>query len=160
MDELDDNQITIYKLNHRGEEVWHYEGEVLERSPQHVCIEARFVGRSPEVDLGVVVFRRGDLMTEWFFSDRWYNVFRLRDGVTGAFKGWYCNVARPAQLSEEVITQEDLALDVFISPDGAVSILDEDEFDALDLSHEERDHAVQAVHDLRDLASRRIPPFD
>ena len=88
------NDIVVRKLDHEGREVFRYEGRVLRRGERYVCLRAVF--RFDEVDLGCVTFKRGDVFTEWFYSDRWYNVFRIEDGASGALKGWYCNITRPA----------------------------------------------------------------
>ncbi len=151
------NTITVIKLDHNGSEVWRYSGLLLARTPRRVTIEA-FFGRD-DVDLGCVVFRRGDRLIEHFYSDRWYNVFELHDRDTGQLKGWYCNLARPARLADDVIWQEDLALDVWIDPHGQATLLDEDEFAALDLDVHEREAVHAAVEDLRRLARAGLPPF-
>jgi hypothetical protein len=150
--------ITVYKHNDRGDYVFHYAGEVVERGDDWVCLQARF-GRA-DVDVGYVVFRRGDLMTEWFYSDRWYNIFRIDDVDDGRLKGWYCNITRPALLDADRIINEDLALDVFVTPAGDILLDDEDEFDALALSPAEREASLAAVEELRRLVAERLPPFD
>ena len=43
-------------------------------------------------------------------------------------KGWYCNITRPARFGPGRVTAEDLALDVFVYPDGRTLVLDEEEF--------------------------------
>jgi predicted RNA-binding protein associated with RNAse of E/G family len=46
-------------------------------------------------------------------------------------KGWYCNITRPAHIDGDVITSEDLELDLYVSPDRTTVLrLDEDEFEA------------------------------
>jgi uncharacterized protein len=152
------SEITVYKLNHLGEEVWHYTGEEVARGETWVCLEARF--NRDDMDQGFVVFRRGDLMTEWFYSDRWYNIFRIQDVDTGKLKGWYCNIVRPAKITETTVAAEDLALDVFIKPDGQVLVLDEDEFSALHLSPDDQAASWAAVDQLRAATQECRPPFD
>ncbi len=149
--------ITVEKRNHQGQPVFRYEGELLERGDHHICIVATF-GRS-DVDAGYVVFRKGDTMTEWFFSNRWYNIFRLQDVLTGKLKGWYCNITRPAVLGDDLIHADDLALDVFVTPDGEITVLDEDEFAALDLDDADRAAGWRAVEALRALVVRREDAF-
>lgn len=151
-------EITVKKLNHRGEQVWQYAGEEVARGETWVCVQARF-NRS-DVDAGVVVFRRGDLMTEWFYTDRWYNVFRLQDVDDGRLKGWYCNITRPAVLTATTVAADDLALDVFVSPSGELTLMDEDEFAALDLSPDDQAAVWSAVDALREAVASRQPPFD
>ncbi|GAB4475753.1 MAG: DUF402 domain-containing protein [Anaerolineae bacterium] len=151
------NTITVIKLDHNGNEVWRYSGLLLERTPRRITIEAVF-GRD-DVDLGCVVFHRGDRLIEHFYSDRWYNVFELHDRDTGQLKGWYCNLARPAQITDDAIRQEDLALDLWVDPQGQVTLLDEDEFAALDLNRHEREAVHAAVEDLRQRARAGLLPF-
>lgn len=152
------SDFTVYKCDHEGRVVWQYYGMVLERGAGWVCLTAVFNGR--ESDMGFIVFRRGDVFTEWFYADRWYNVFRIADGETGTLKGWYCNITRPAQITADSVRADDLALDVFVTPAGQVLLLDEDEFTALNLAADDQQAAYQAVEALRDLAARRAEPFD
>ena len=107
-----------------------------------------------------MTFRRGDVFTEWFYSARWYNVFRIEDGASGALKGWYCNLTRPAQLGEQCVSADDLALDVFVRPDGALQLLDEDEYAELRLSALEHAAVLQAVEQIRQAVASGCAPFE
>lgn len=149
--------ITVTKCNHLGEAVWHYDGELVERAATFVCLAARFA--RDDVDAGYVVFRRGDLMTEWFYNDRWYNVFRIEDVDDGRLKGWYCNIGRPARLSATDVAYDDLALDVFVSPGGDILVLDEDEFAALALPEADVAACWSAVDAIRAAVVGRVAPF-
>jgi predicted RNA-binding protein associated with RNAse of E/G family len=149
---------TVHKNDHRGEKLLEYSGEIIARGEGWLCLRATY--NNPDKDAGYVVFRRGDTFIEWYYSDRWYNVFALYDVSDGHFKGWYCNITRPAHLSDALITADDLALDVFVSPERETLMLDEDEFKALELSHEEQRAAWAAVDGIRRLAARGEPPFD
>jgi len=151
------NTITVHKRNHLGETVVEYQGEKIAAGPTWICLRAVF---EFEKDLGIVVFRRGDIFTEWFYSDRWYNVFQVNSGSDGHLRGWYCNVTRPATISDDTVCADDLALDVFISPDGRVHILDDDEFAELELPPDEEKAAFDAVKALRRLASVLAMPFN
>ena len=149
--------ISVQKCDHLGAPVWQYQAELVARGETWVCIRARFA-RS-DVDAGYVVFQRGDVMTEWFYSDRWYNVFRLEDRDDGHLKGWYCNIGRPARLTAVSVAYDDLALDVFVTPGGQVLVVDEDEFDALQLSPDDVAASWAAVEAIRALATARAFPF-
>ncbi len=151
------SDFTVYKRDHQGREVWHYGGTVIERGPNFVCIRARFASRDV-VDVGALIFRRGDLMTEWFYNDRYYNVFMVQDG-DGPVKGWYCNITRPAHITADSAASDDLALDVVVDSDGRITLLDEDEFAALDLPEAERQAALNAVADIRRAVTAREGPF-
>ncbi len=51
----------------------------------------------------------------------------------------------PAEFSDGKIAYIDLALDLLVYPDGRYLILDEDEFEALALPHEQQAKARQAL---------------
>jgi len=149
--------ITVYKHDHRGRPVWHYTGTVVERGADWLRLHAYF-GREL-VDIGLVTFRKGDLMVEWFYADRYYNVFQIHDGDGGPIKGWYCNITRPAEITADTVTADDLALDVFVSPQGEITLLDEDEFDELQLDPAEQAAALAAVDEIRERVRQRQGPF-
>lgn len=148
---------TIYKLNHLGEEVLHYSAEVVERGENYVCLRAMFGFETR--NLGYVTLKKGDIFTEWFYTDRWYNVFKVEDIDTGQLKGYYCNITRPAVISETFVKADDLALDIFVHPNGKIRMLDEDEYDDLPLSDEERRNVHQAIQQIEHLVQSSITPF-
>jgi predicted RNA-binding protein associated with RNAse of E/G family len=149
--------ITVIKNDHTGREVWRYRGVVLERSPTHVRLEATF--NRDDVDLGYAVFRRGDRFVECFYADRWYNLFEVHDVDDDHLKGWYCNFTRPARLSAHEISADDLALDLYVYPDGRALVLDRDEFDALPISAAERAAVLEALDRLQAMIRDGAPPF-
>ncbi len=149
--------ITVHKLDHNGVEKLTWSGEVLERDEARVTLEARFARE--RMELGYVTLTPGDRFVETFFADRWYNVFALYDAADGRFKGWYCNITRPARFADGHIYSDDLALDYFVQPSGREFILDEDEFTALPLSPEEAASARAALAELRAFAAGHSGPF-
>jgi hypothetical protein len=150
--------ITVRKLDLEGREFFAYEGKVIGRTPTSVTVEAAFT-RFDRLDLGYVVFERGDRFVERFYADRWYNVFEVHAAATGELRGWYCNITRPAVIEHGRVSAVDLALDVWVNPDGSARVLDEDEFAALPLSPQEVAAARAAVDELKALAARRAGPF-
>ena len=148
---------TVIKRDHQGGFVWQYEGEVVDSGADFVCIQARF--NRDKADIGVMVFMRDDLMTEWFYADRWYNVFKVQDDSGERLKGYYCNITRPAEITEATIAADDLALDVFVNPEGDITLLDEDEFAKLPLSDADRQAALESVEEIRMLVKTRTAPF-
>lgn len=141
-------QITVYKYDATGRLVWQWPAEVLQREEHAITLQATF--NRENMELGYTTFRRGDRFVEVYYSDRWYNVFAIHT-PDGRLKGWYCNVSRPARIEETAVHFEDLALDVWIDPNGTATILDEDEFLALDLSTAEQQQAQAALEKLTGL---------
>lgn len=148
--------VMVYKLNAAGEQIWSYPARVLARDGACIRLEAFF--NRDDLELGYVTFKRGDRFIEYFYADRWYNVFAVYDRDAGHLKGWYCNICRPAVLSTTVVSCEDLALDVWVDPAGATIVLDEDEFAALDIPERDRGHGRGALRTILALAETDALP--
>lgn len=151
-------QITVIKNDHEGAEVWRYYGTLLERGPGWVKLEARF--NRPDRVTPYHTFRWGDRFVEWFYADRWYSIFQMHDVDDDRLVGWYCNISRPAVFYDATVAADDLALDLFVAPDGALTVLDEAEFAALPLDKDTRQAAQAALDELRGLVTARSAPFD
>jgi hypothetical protein len=149
--------LTVKKLNLNHELVIAYDGAVLERSADAIVLEARF-GRAT-MDLGYAVLEHHDRFIEHFFADRWYNIFEIHSVHDDHLKGWYCNIVKPAAFGAESIEQVDLALDLWINPDGSYRVLDREEFEALELDRATRLRAQQAVSELIYLLHHHAAPF-
>lgn len=122
--------IHVRKLRPDGTQAFAWEGTVLRCDDQEIVLRASF--NLPLVELGFATFKRGDVFVEFYGWQRWYNVFQV-DQPDGALKGWYCNVGMPPTLdaARGELCYVDLALDVWVNPDGTHLVLDEDEFEAL-----------------------------
>lgn len=115
--------ITVVKLNPQGVPKIQYAGELSKRMPNGVVISALWA--HPVKDLGYTRFEPGDHFTEYYFTDRWFNIFDIA-AADGERKGWYCNMAQPATITDDCIEQIDLLLDVWVDPRGVPLVLDED----------------------------------
>ena len=149
--------ITVHKLNPLGEKTIQYQGEVLERLADEIIIQA-YWNHLPK-DLGYVCFEPGDRFIEYYYANRWFNIFEISD-ASNTRKGWYCNVAEPADIRENQILQKDLLLDVWVDPTGKPLILDEDEFEAEKLLDDrQRQCARQGLRDLLQIIANETAPF-
>jgi predicted RNA-binding protein associated with RNAse of E/G family len=149
--------ITVVKQDPMGAEKIHYQGELVERLADRVVIQAEWMHSTKE--LGYTRFEPGDHFTEYYYTDRWFNIFDIA-AADGRRKGWYCNVAQPAVIFEDHIEQIDLLLDVWVKPDGEPLILDEDEFTAdTTLSEEQREGARAGLQALLQLLATRQEAF-
>ena len=138
----------VIKRNHLGQEVWRYPAQRLSEEKTGITLEAFF--NLDDRDAGYVVYKRNDRFVETFYSDRWYNVFAIYDRDDAGFKGWYCNVTRPAVWDEQrkEVAADDLALDVWVYPTGETIVMDRDEFEALQLPQDEGEMAEAAVREI------------
>jgi predicted RNA-binding protein associated with RNAse of E/G family len=156
------DRAVVSKLRLDGSVAIEYTGRVLRRTSNEVMLEAIFERETME--LGYVTLATGDRLVEYFYTDRWYNVFVIYARESGALKGWYCNITRPAEFVDQPsgelrVRAVDLALDYFVQPGGEGLVLDEDEFAALALEPEEAAAAWAALDALQRLARERTGPF-
>ncbi|HTP09153.1 MAG TPA: DUF402 domain-containing protein [Anaerolineae bacterium] len=151
------DKLTVKKLNLNHELVIAYDGTVVERTSDTIVLEARFSRET--MDLSYAVLEHHDRFVEHFYADRWYNIFEIHSVHDDHLKGWYCNIAQPAVFGSATIEQIDLALDVWINPDGSYHVLDREEFEALDLDRTTRLRAQQAMGELLYLLYHHAAPF-
>ena len=148
--------IKVQKKNPAGDVTYEYQGVLLERNEHRITIEALFDRADmPFMD---VVFRTGDRFVEYYYTDRWYNVFAIHDRDDHRIKGWYCNIGMPAVFEAGIVSYVDLALDLWVSVDGTQTVLDEDEFEELKLNDALRAGARKGLEDLKTLFLKEKPP--
>jgi len=143
------NQIvTVLKLDINNQETWRYQGKILEYETHKIVIEAIF--NRDDFDLHGIKLKRNDRFVEYYFNNRWYNIFQIHDLEDNHLKGWYCNICQPAIFSDSSISYVDLALDLLVYPDGSQLVLDEDEFKALELSGQISKMAINGLNQIKD----------
>src|SRR5258706_7486622 len=135
-------RVTVHKLDLRGEVVVRYDAELTERFANGVRLEARWT--RPELPLGYTRFTPGDLFVEWFYTDRWYNIFEIHT-AEGHLKGWYCNIAEPASIAAGGVGSRDLLLDLWGGSHGERQELDADAVCAAQLEDATPQPAQQAL---------------
>jgi len=149
-------KIKVQKKDPNGEVTYEYEGVLLNRDENSITLEALFDREDrPFMD---VVFKTGDRFIEHYYTDRWYNVFEVQDRDDEKIKGWYCNVGKPAVIEDGILSYVDLALDLWVSIDGKQTVLDEDEFEALELNEELKAGALKGLDELKHLFESNKPP--
>jgi predicted RNA-binding protein associated with RNAse of E/G family len=148
--------MRVHKVDHSGKIALTYEAKVEEWLADGVRLAAQW-GR-PAMELGYVTFEMGDCFTEWYYSDRWYNIFEIAS-PDGTLKGWYCNAAAPASIEADDLYCRDLILDLWVTPDGQTTTLDEDEFATTALDDASREGARAGLAELQRLVAGRQGPF-
>ncbi len=146
--------LLIRKYDHRNTLKVHYEGRLVKRDEHSQTVHAEWT--SPTVRLGYVTLDAGDIFIETFFDNRWYNIFKITAGPhsaqPGMVKGWYANVSRPARFLANDIEWDDLALDVWMWPNGKMQVMDEHEFEDIkpDLTEMEQRQSLIALDEVKD----------
>lgn len=149
-------RIVVQKKNPAGEVTYQYEGDLVRHDETCIVIEALFDRK--DMPFQDVVFRTGDRFVEYYYTDRWYNIFAVHDKDDGKVKGWYCNIGKPVEIEDGVVSYIDLALDLWVSADWKQTVLDEDEFEALGLTGELHAGALNGLKDVQDLFKSKKPP--
>src|SRR5262249_15795650 len=121
-----ESPIRVRKLRPDGSEVFSWEGHVLSCDEQGLSLKAPFNVELVERDW--VTLRRGDVFVEFYYWDRPYNVDQVSE-PDGTLKGWYVNLALPAELdaAQGELRWVDLGLDVWVRPGGDYVVLDEED---------------------------------
>ena len=102
------------------------------------------------------------MSTEFYWFDRWYNVFRFSE-PSGELKSFYCNVNMPPTFDGQVLSYVDLDIDVLVQPDLSYQVLDLDDFEEnvvrYDYPEDVCTNARQALGELIDLIDTKSFPF-
>lgn len=149
-------KIKVQKKNPAGEVTYEYDGVMLERDENSLTLEAFF--DRDDMPFQDVVFKKGDRFLEYYYFDRWYNIFEIYDRDDGRLKGWYCNIGMPVEMEGDTVSYVDLALDLWVSINGDQVVLDEDEFENLEMSDDMRIKALAALQELNLLHAIKKSP--
>ena len=147
--------MKILKKNLADEVTWQYEGVELHRGENTVTVEAFF--NRDDLPFQDIVLKRNDRFVETFFADKWYNIFEIYDRDDGRLKGWYCNITKPAVIQDGSVSYVDLALDLWVSANGARKVLDEDELEALGLDEATKQKALAGLRELEQYFESKNP---
>lgn len=157
---VESNELIVRVLKHDGREHRRWRGRIAKHEASLIVLNAEFDVDVSHRLLGEI--KRGTRLIEYYWLDRWYNVFRfLRDD--GSTRLYYCNINQPPTLDGQVLTYIDLDIDVLVQPDYSYQVLDLDEFEtnseAYGYSAEEKANAAGAVEELTGMIQFRQFPF-
>jgi len=152
--------ITIHSRKFDGRISKTWRAELVEWREALVILRGVFNTEVDHRKLGHI--RRGTISYEFFWLDRWYNIFRFHE-PEGALRSYYCNVTTPPVLSGITLEYIDLDIDVLADPQLNYEILDMDEFEqrTAELGYTENtvDGALKSLAELVDLIESRSFPF-
>ena len=149
------NAIVVRVLKYDGTEHRSWSARVSGHTGPLLIVDAVF-NENIEHDL-IGIIASGTVSTEYYWLDRWYNVFRFSDR-------YYCNVSMPPSFDGHVLSYVDLDIDVLVKPDFSYQVLDLEDFEdnarALNYPLEVRENAHAALAELIKLIEARSFPFD
>lgn len=155
------SEILVHSCKHDGRVHRRWPARVVVREGSLVVLDAFFAEEVRHPLIGTI--EAGTHSTEYFWTDRWYSVFRFQTPA-GRLLKFYCNINTPARLAGGVLSFVDLDVDVVVEPDLSYRVLDEDEFEL----HAElyaypesyRENVRLALDELLRLVDARRFPFD
>ncbi len=118
--------ITVRVLKYDGAEYRHWNARIARCEGALIVLDAQFEYDVDHHLLGRI--QTGTFTVEYYWLDRWYNVFRFlnNDGQTRLY---YCNINVPPTLEDNVLTYIDLDIDILVQPDLSCQVLDLEEFE-------------------------------
>ena len=155
------NRIVVRVQKYDGAEHRSWAACVVKQAAPLLILDAVFDDEIAHDLIGTI--SAGTISTEYYWLDRWYNVFRFSD-QGGTLKNFYCNVNMPPSFDGHVLSYVDLDIDVLVKPDFSYQVLDLEDFEdnarALNYPLEVRENAHAALAELIGLIEARSFPFD
>jgi hypothetical protein len=138
-----------------------WQAHLVRHAGSLVVVEGVFEAEIRHPLLGTIA--AGTLSAEYYWTDRWYSVFRFRE-PSGALRNYYCNINQPAKFDGQLLSFTDLDIDVLVAPDFSYRILDEEEFEANAILYGYPEFVLasarRALAELIERIERREYPFD
>src|ERR1700674_2408991 len=120
-------EVTVRVLKYDGAEHRRWSAKLTRREGSLIVLDAAFEFDVQHHLLGDI--QCGTRTIEYYWLDRWYNVFRFLNS-DGSSRHFYCNVNMPPALADDVLSYIDLDIDVLVQPDLSYQVLDLEEFAA------------------------------
>jgi protein associated with RNAse G/E len=138
------DQITVRVLKYDGTEYRRWKATLAQRDESLIVLDAAFADEVRHSLLGKI--SRGTRTIEYYWLDRWYNIFRFLES-DGTTKLYYCNVNMLPEISRDILSYIDLDLDILVQPDFSYQVLDLDEFEANAARYGYTDQVKQRAHE-------------
>lgn len=153
--------ITVRAHKYDGSEHRNWPAQVLRQEGSLIVLDACFDQEISHDLLGTIV--AGTTSIEYYWLDRWYNVFRFSQ-PDGELRNYYCNVNVPPEFDGENLSYVDLDIDILVEPDFSFRIVDLEDFEAnaprYGYSDRVQQSARQALTELVGLIENRSFPFN
>lgn len=154
-------ELTVQVLKYDGAPHRRWRAGLKERRGELLVLDAAFEEEVNHPQLGLI--GRGTVSIEYYWLNRWYNVFRFLE-PDGSLRNFYCNVNMPPALDGAILSYVDLDIDVLVAPDLSYEILDMDEFsqsaERYGYPPEVLSKARTSLDELQALIRTRAFPFD
>jgi protein associated with RNAse G/E len=154
-------EVTVISRSYDGAVRKTWKAQMVFERPPFIELFGMFDRDVRHPNLGLI--QKGTRSYEYYWLDRWYNVFRFHE-PDDTFRNYYCNVGLPPKFGNGVLDYVDLDIDVVVTDTGDVHVLDRDDFDRnatkFGLSPEIRNQTESALEQLLSLIRLRKFPFE
>jgi hypothetical protein len=152
-------EVQVYKYDGVLHRSW--PAQLLRRDGPLIVLDAKFPDEVVHDLLGTIA--GGTHSLEYYWLDRWYNVFRFAR-PDGNLRNYYCNVNLPPKFDGKTLSYVDLDLDILVDPDFSYRVLDVEDFERNAKQYaypaEVEDNARRAVDELVEMIQSRQFPFN
>lgn len=152
--------IVVRACKYDGSEHRRWPAQVLRQEGSLVVLDAKFPVEIIHDLLGTIAC--GTHSLEYYWLDRWYNVFRFAQ-PNGELRNYYCNINVPPTFADDTLSYVDLDLDILVAPDFSYQLLDVEDFEEnaklYGYSREVQESARRAVDELVRMIQTRAFPF-
>jgi protein associated with RNAse G/E len=152
-------EVRAYKYDGVLHRTWN--AELISNDGSLIVLDAKFPEEIVHDLLGTIA--TGTQSLEYYWLDRWYNVFRFAH-PEGKLRNFYCNVNVPATFDGETLSYVDLDLDILVDPDFSYRVLDVEDFETnssrFGYTKEVQANAQQALAELVSMIETRAFPFE
>ena len=152
--------ITVRVLKYDGSEYRRWPARLSRQTEALMVFDAEFDADVEHDLLGQI--RCGTRTIEYYWLDRWYNVFQFLN-EDGSIRLYYCNINLPPVFAGGTLTYVDLDIDILVQPDLSSEVLDLDEFEANAARYHYPDEVIkgsyEALQDLERMIATSEFPF-
>ena len=118
--------VTIVSRKFDGSVSRSWKCDLIEENDEILTFVGEFDIDVEHPDLGFI--RRGTVSYEYYWRDRWFNVFRFHE-PEGEIRNYYCNINMPPLFENGVLDYVDLDIDVVVNADLRYRVLDHEDFE-------------------------------
>ena len=152
--------VTVRVRKYDGTEHRRWPAKILRQEGSLLVLDASFTEEISHDLLGTIEI--GTRSIEYYWLDRWYNVFRFSQ-PGGELRSFYCNVNIPPEFDGQTLDYVDLDIDILVEPDLTYRVVDLQDFELnanhYKYPHEVQRNAKQALAELINLIEVRAFPF-
>jgi uncharacterized protein len=155
------NEIIVQTYKYDGSKHRCWSASIQRQEGALLVLDARFDKEIVHDLIGTIA--SGTVSTEYYWLDRWFNVFRFAT-ADGRLQSYYCNINVPPVFDGEILSYVDLDIDLLVQPDLSFRVLDLEDFESnaalLSYSNEVRQSVARALREVIVLIESRGFPFN